>query len=496
MASQPTDPDYSRTQMNLLATDRQDLEQVLASSLLRLRQQYPASQRLVLGVSGGLDSMVLLHACHRLRALADQGRADQGQAQRRPAWPFTGLRVVHVNHGISAHAADWQAHCQAACRELDIAFVAHQVQVSRAAGQGLEAGARAARYEVFEQELAADEALLLAHHQDDQLETVMLRLLRAAGPRGLAGMPESRALGAGMLWRPLLTLPREQLESWAARHAVSWVEDDSNDDDRLSRNFLRQHIMPSLASHWPGWRQSVARTAALGADADEILTEVADRWLAILSPDSDRLNCVSLLNLSAALQRLVIRHWLLRETGQTPGWRLVQRVQEELLGAGEDAQPEVNWQHWQLRRFAGQLHLLEALEPVPPTPAEGYAWQPQGDGRYVARVLPGNGILRLYQAPAGSAGDQVMRFPAGECVIRYRQGGEQCALPGRPGRSLKKILQESAIPPWVRERTPLLYIDNKLAWIVGVGVCEGFQAVDEGRGWAVRWQMPSRQDHI
>lgn len=487
MGSQPTEPDYSRTQMNLLATDRQDLEQVLANSLLRLRQQYPACQRLVLGVSGGLDSMVLLHACRRILAQTDQGPS---------ALPFAGLRVVHVNHGLSVHAADWQAHCQAVCHELDIAFVAHQVRVSRVAGQGLEADARTARYEVFEQELAVDEALLLAHHQDDQLETVMLRLLRAAGPRGLAGMPESRTLGAGILWRPLLALPREQLESWAARHAVSWVEDDSNEDDRLSRNFLRQHIMPSLASHWPGWRQSVTRTAMLGADADQILGELAGQYLATLAPNGDRLACAGLQALSAASQRLVIRHWLLRETGQTPGWRLVQRVQVELLGASEDAQPEVNWQHWQLRRFAGQLHVLEALDPVPPTPAEGYAWQPQGDGRFAARVLPGNGALRLYQAPAGSARDQVMRFPDGECVIRYRQGGEQCALPGRPRRPLKKILQESAIAPWVRERTPLVYIDNKLAWIVGVGVCEGFQAVDEGAGWAVRWQMPSRQDHI
>ncbi len=479
--SHPTEPDISRMQLNLLATDRHGLEQALASSLLRLRQQYPACQRLVLGLSGGLDSMVLLHACRRVLA----------------ASPFAALRVVHVNHGISVHAADWQSHCQAVCHELDIVFAAHQVNVSRAPGQGLEARARASRYAVFEQELAADEALLLAHHQDDQLETVMLRLLRAAGPRGLAGMPESRPLGAGILWRPLLALPREQLERWAAVHAVRWVEDDSNSDDSLSRNFLRHRIMPLLASHWSGWRQSVARTAALGADADSVLRELADELLALLSPaDSDRLSCTGLQALSAARQRLVLRHWLLRETGQTPGWRLVQRVQDELLGAGDDAQPEINWHHWQLRRFADQLYVLEALEPVPPAPAQGYVWQAQGDGRFVALVLPGNGAVRLYLAPAGSARDQRMRLPDGECVVRYRQGGEQCALPGRPRRSLKKILQESAIPPWVRERTPLLYIDNKLAWIVGVGVCEGFQVVDEGTGWAVRWQMPSRQDHI
>lgn len=482
--SSTDDTEYSREQLSLQDADRQDLERVLASSLLRLQQQYPGCRRLLLGVSGGMDSMVLLHVCQRLH--------------ERQALAFAGLRVVHVNHGISVHAAQWQAHCQTVCEQLSIDFIAHQVSVQRAPGQSLEAEARTARYAVFEQELQADEALLMAHHQDDQLETVLMRLLRAAGPRGLAGMPESRALGAGVLWRPWLAVPRVQLAAWAAVNAVCWVEDDSNHDDSLSRNYLRHHIMPLLAAHWSGWRQSVSRTAALGADADSVLQELAEQLLAVLSPtDNDQLSAQGLRGLSAARQRLVIRHWLQRETGLSPGWRLVQRVQDELLGAADDAQPQINWQHWQLRRFRDQLYLLAVLEPVPDTPAGGYLWQPQADGRLVARVLPGNGSLRLHQMPVGVKRERpAMRFPAGECVIRYRRGGEECALPGRPVRALKKILQESAVPPWVRERTPLLYIDNKLAWIVGVGVCDGFQVVDEGAGWAVSWQMPSRQDHI
>ncbi|MEX0738377.1 MAG: tRNA lysidine(34) synthetase TilS [Pseudohongiella sp.] len=482
MTDSTADTDYSREQTSLHETAHQNPVEVLVSALLRLHQQQPACRRLLLGVSGGLDSMVLLHACHQLHA------------QQR--LPFAGLRVVHVNHGISAHADAWQAHCLAVCRALDVDCVAHRVTVQRAPGQSPEAVARDARYQVFAQELAADEALLLAHHQDDQLETVLLRLLRAAGPRGLAGMPESRALGAGVLWRPLLAATRAQLAGWARANALQWHDDDSNGDDSLSRNYLRHRLMPTLAEHWPGWRQSVARTAALGADADLILSELAGQLLLTLSPpDSNRLSCAGVRNLSAARQRLVIRHWLLRETEQVPGWRLVQRVQDELLSARDDAQPQINWQHWQLRRFRDELYLIEALDDVPAQPDEGYAWRPQGDGRYVARVLPGNGSLRLYQ-PVGAQKHQVMRLPAGECVIRYRRGGEVCALPGRPQRPLKKILQESALPPWVRERTPLLYIDHKLAWIVGVGVCDGFQAVDEGAGWAVSWQTPSRQDHI
>ena len=482
MTDSSADITHSREQQSLHDTDNQDLIRVLAASLLRLRQQYPACQRLLLGVSGGLDSMVLLHACRQL--------------QRQQDLPFAGLRVVHVNHGISARADDWQRHCQRVCQQLDTDFVAHAVTVQRDPGQSLEAVARDARYAIFTQELAADEALLLAHHQDDQLETVLLRLLRAAGPRGLAGMPESRPLGAGILWRPWLAVTREQLARWAQAHTVSWCEDDSNSDERLSRNYLRHRVMPLLAEHWPGWRQSVARSAALASDADEVVRELAVQLLAGLSSEEgSRLSCAGLRDLSAARQRLVLRHWLLRATQQVPGWRLVQRIQDELLLAREEAQPQINWQHWQLRRFRDQLYVLEALDEVPATPDDGYAWRPQSDGRLVARVLPGNGSLRLIRA-GHEHRHNAMRLPTGECVVRYRRGGEQCALPGRPQRALKKILQESALPPWVRERTPLLYIDNKLAWIVGVGVCDGFQVVDEDTGWAVSWQMPSRQDHI
>lgn len=482
MTDSTADTTHSREQPSLHETDSQDLDRVLVSSLLRLQQQYPACRTLLLGVSGGMDSLVLLQACWQL--------------SQEQALPFAGMRVIHVNHGISASAAHWQAHCQMVCQKLDIEFVAHQVRVRRAAGQSLEAMARDARYEIFAQELAADEALLLGHHQDDQLETVLLRLLRAAGPRGLAGMPEGRPLGNGILWRPLLALKREQIAGWADTHALCWCEDDSNSDDSLSRNYLRRRVIPLLAKHWPGWRQSVARTAALGADADGILREVAEQLLASLSPaHSSRLSCVGLRALSAAKQRLVIRHWLLRETEQVPGWRLVQRIQDELLAARDDAQPRIDWQHWQLRRFRDELYLIEALDGIPGQPPEGYPWLPQRDGGYAARILPANGSLRLIQVTDPQQ-NGLMRLPAGQCVIRYRRGGEQCSLPGRPRRPLKKILQESALPPWVRERTPLLYVNDRLAWIVGVGVCDGFQAVDGDAGWAVSWQMPWRQDHI
>lgn len=479
MTSSDADTNYSREQQTLTQAGPQDPEKILGSSLLRLQQQYPVCRKLVVALSGGLDSMALLEACVSLQQAGEL--------------PFEGLRVIHVNHGLSRNAEDWETHCRSWCQYRQVAFYAQRVSFEREAGDSLEAIARQARYAVFEQQLGADEALLLAHHLDDQAETVLLRLLRGAGSRGLAGMPESRPLGPGVLWRPWLATSRKQIEQWAQQRSLSWVEDDSNANLTLSRNYLRHQVLPVVAEHWPGWRHSISQSAELSADADEILQEFAERELAALGATADApLPCGPVLAMTPARQRLLIRQWLLRQIGETPGRRLVQRVRQEMLGAADDAQPKIVWQHHVLRRYRGALHVTEQLDALPVTAQTSYPWRPQADGRFVARVLPGNGSLRLYQAPAPGA----MRLPQGECEIRYRQGGERCALAGRPRRALKKILQESAVPPWLRERTPLLYIDGRLAWIVGVGVCEGFQLADDETGWAVSWQMASRQDHI
>lgn len=479
MTASDADTNYSREQQTLTQAGPQDPEKILGSSLLRLHQQYPVCRKLVVALSGGLDSTALLEACVAL--------------QQAGGLPFEGLRVIHVNHGINSNADDWETHCRSWCQYRQVEFYAQRVLVNRDAGDSLEAVAREARYAVFEQQLNADEALLLAHHLDDQAETVLLRLLRGAGSRGLAGMPRSRPLGQGVLWRPWLATSRKQIERWAQQRSLRWVEDGSNTDLTLSRNYLRHQVLPLVAGHWPGWQQSISQSAELSADADEILQVFAERELAALgATDGAPLPCGPVLAMTAACQRLLIRQWLSRQVGETPGRRLIQRVRQEMLGAAEDAQPQILWHHHVLRRYRGALYVTEQLEALPVGAHISYPWQSQADGRFVALVLPGNGSLRLYRAPAPG----VMRLPQGKCEIRYRQGGERCALAGRPRRALKKILQESAVPPWLRERTPLLYIDGKLAWIVGVGVCEGFQLADDETGWAVSWQMASRQDHI
>jgi len=451
------------------------------ASLNTLKHTHPERSGLLIALSGGLDSMSLLHLCHHF-------------CEDYPQVFPQGLRVIHVNHGLSPRADFWQQHCAETCMSLGIDLVIETLDLQAETGQGLEEVARNARYAAFGRQILSHEILLLAHHQDDFAETVLLRLMRGAGPRGLAGIPLSRPVTNGILWRPLLGFSRAALEAYARHIGLQWVDDESNSDVRFSRNFLRQQIGPELSRHWPSWQKSVMRSAALCAEADQLLQEMAIEQLQQLTADQGRrLRWLTLPEMSGARQRLLIRHWLLRATALTPPWQLVQRIMDEMLAAGPDAQPEISWGKWLIRRYRDTLYLLQAGESMPREVSgseqlpllspKGLFWPRQADGRRGALVLPGNGVLRLHPVSEGG-----MRWPEGECRVRYRQGGERCALAGRPGRALKKILREADIPPWIRIRTPLLYVDGELAWIPGAGVCEGFAV--NGAGWAVVWQMP------
>ena len=457
----------------------------LLHSLKQLHEHFPHGRRLVIALSGGLDSMVLLDACCELQ----------------PEWisQFSGgVRAIHVHHGLSVNADRWLAFCEQQCAKRAICLSSIKagafVRAFCAAGDSIEEAARRARYQSFERELADDEVLLTAHHKNDQAETVLLNLLRGSGARGLSGMPVGRALGQGQLWRPLLQQSRAELEAYALSRALPCIEDESNSDVRMSRNFLRHQVLPLLASHWPAVQDTLLRTAALQADNDQLLSQLAGQYLSQHHDVAENtLHIADLLPATLAMQRLVLRHWLHNASctqasaGQWPEWQSVQTLIDGVMLASADAEPLLQWQGREIRRFRDRLFMMWPAEPLPPAPIDGFLWRQTPDGRLPVMVLPGNnGSLRLLQSREGG-----MVFPQGECRVRYRGAeGLECALAGRPRRALKKILQESDVPPWVRARTPLIFIDNQLAWIAGVGVCEGFQINNGGNGWAVNWQMP------
>jgi tRNA(Ile)-lysidine synthase len=383
---------------------------------------------LVVACSGGLDSIALLHA---LATSAQTGN-------RKP-------RAIHVHHGLHPGADDWAAHCQRACDELGVPLRIVRIEVPRDGGEGLEAAARHARHAAFEAELGDDEVLALAHHRDDQAETFLLRALRASGPDGLGAMRPWRRFGRGWLWRPLLDRPRAELLAYAQDHGLQWIDDPSNSDIAFDRNFLRQRVMPLLRERWPQADAGFARSATLCADASDLLTEDDARMLAMLraatgDDDLHSLSRAALRALAPARRARVLRHWI-ATLGLPPlPAEGVARIEHEVLDARDDAEPLFAWHGASVRGWRDLLHADRQRAPLPAD------WRFEWSGEAPA-TLPENALLQLHGAP---------RFDS-PLVIHARQGGERIALPGRShSHALKQVLQDVGVPPWLRERLPLL----------------------------------------
>jgi len=399
--------------------------------------------RLVLGLSGGLDSVVLLHV---LRGLRDQ-------------YPFE-LRAVHVHHGLSPHADDWADFCAQLCASHAVELSIHRVRIAHDDAAGIEAAARRERQRIFAA-LDAD-FLLTAHQQNDQAETLLLQLLRGAGPKGLAAMAElqRRPDWRAAQLRPLLGVTRAAILDHAQAHGLAWVDDESNQDTRYRRNALRQRVMPLLAAHFPGSSATLARAAALQAEAAELLDDLA-RLDGAAAIDGNRLDCSALARLSPSRARNLLRHFI-EQQGQTmPNARQLNEALHQLLEAKEDARVRVRLGQMEVWRFRGGTYLV----PLPPAAAAPARWQ----GEALVWV-PTAGVSVHMDAVSG-AGLKHEVLKAGEVTLGVRQGGERLRLhAGGPHRSLKNLLQEHAVPPWQRDRLPLLWCDGRLAWAAGIGL--------------------------
>lgn len=383
----------------------------------------PPAGPLAVAFSGGRDSTVLLH----LLAHAPPLRAR-------------GLRALHVDHGLRPESAGWATHCAGVCATLGVPFETRRVDVVPG-GDGPEAAARAARYAAFAQWQQPGETIVLAHHRDDQAETVLLRLLRGAGD-GLAGMRVRRPFGTGWLWRPLLHTAPADLQAYAETHALRWIEDPSNTDTRYDRNHLRAQVLPALAARWPAAAASLARSASLLATQADLLAGEDTRRLAeVQGFDPATLHLDALRGFAPAWRDRMLRAWL-ASLGLPPlPAGALATIAAEVIDAGADAEPCFAWHGAELRRWRGMLH---AGRPVPALPAD---WEARWDGR-APIALPTGQTLRL--APA-------VPFAA-PVLLRARAGGERLRLPGRDFRSeLKHVLQDLGVPPWRRPGLPLLF---------------------------------------
>ncbi|MCX7204554.1 MAG: tRNA lysidine(34) synthetase TilS [Proteobacteria bacterium] len=397
---------------------------------------------LCVGLSGGLDSIVLLHLLAALR-------------QRQPFM----LRAIHVHHGLSSHADEWAQFAADSAASLRVECQIERVSLAPYLKQGIEGAARTARYEVFARQMC--DVLLLAQHRDDQAETVLLNLLRGSGLRGLAAMPEYRRLNERMgILRPLLDISREELAEYAAQQGLAWVDDESNLDSRYDRNFLRNEIFPALRTVWPSANATLARVAAHAAEADELLQELAIADLAqCVEEGVFDLN----VDLSPLRLRNVLRFWLTQQ-----GLQLDARAFEELiriaLFAAIDAQPALVWRGRAIRRYQQKLYIT-AAEFVAMTDV-AQPWQ--------VEMRLESGVLGWRVSDIGIAPEQLIQ---GSLVLRSRVGGESLRLTADgPRRSLKQLYQEAHVPPWLRANTPLVYLNGELAAVPGLGIDAVFRA--------------------
>ncbi len=384
----------------------------------------PPSPPLLVAFSGGLDSTALLH------------RLANDPSTRRNS-----LRAAHVHHGLSAQADAWAAHCRHFCEALGVPLQVVRVDVPRDGGEGLEAAARQARYAAIRDVLRPGEVLVTAHHRDDQAETFLLRALRASGPDGLASMHAWRPFAHGWHWRPLLQTPRSALLAYAQRHGLDWIEDPSNADIDFDRNFLRQRVLPLLRERWSQANAAFARSAELNAEASELLSVEDARALATTATlDAHTLSVSALFALPAPRRARVLRLWI-RRLGLPPlPTEGLARIETELLPARTDAEARFDWHGATIRRWRDLLH-ASMLRPALPT-----AWRQDWDGR-LPLVLPDGGLLSLEGANA---------LPS-PVHAHARAGGERIVLPGRAHSStLKNVLLDLGVPPWTRDRLPLL----------------------------------------
>ena len=431
------------------------------------QSQLEDAAQILVGFSGGLDSTVLL-------ALL----CDFIPAKR--------LCAVHINHGLSDNADEWQSHAEGFCQSLGVQLRCETVSV-KGAGEGLEAAAREARYQVFSRLLQTDGLLLLGHHADDQVETVLYRLLRGSGSKGLSGIPVSRTLASGRLIRPLLQWQKTQLRSFAEQHNLNWVEDETNLQSTFDRNYLRNQVVPEIAGRWPDYAHRIGHSAQLSRDNEDLAEAVAADDLQALDIRIERGGwslCLDVFaTLSAVRQRNVLRHWPDLYQLPLPGHKIIDEIIDSVVQARKDAAPKLLSQGIRWGRFRKRLYLLTAASDYGAV-KEDLHWHieqllvmPDGS-RLSCKKMLGQGLV----------------VAAGQSVtVRTRRGGERCQPVGRQhSNSLKKLLQEFNLEPWWRDRVPLLYMGEQLVAVGDLWVCEGYQAAPNQQGIGIHWHLGSQ----
>lgn len=447
-------------------TDSAIANSIRQTMVTELALSPPSVHRYLVAYSGGLDSAVLLHA---LVSVTERAK----------------VRAVYVDHDLHPDSASWAKHCRRTCEALGIEFRALQLRLPTSNGESLEALARSARYAALAAEIDQDEALLTAHHQRDQAETMLLAALRGAGMTGLAAMPALLERGNHVLLRPLLRVPATDLQRYARAVSLEWIDDPSNADLRFDRNYLRQAILPLLRERWPGADRTLSRSAELCAEASHLLDELAVSDLGH-AVQGDRLAIEGLQALPADRQRNALRCALARLGLAMPSAAQLEAARRALLESRPDARPLAAWPGVRIRRYGKRLWFFTESTDPPAASAQPkrYTWDP-----LVVPSLQLGGSRGRLSLDLQASGGFTLPPETSKLTVAFRRGGERLRpATGARERTLKNLLQESQIVPWMRGNIPLLYAGEQLLAVGDLWINAEFAVRSGEAGVRLVWQ--------
>ena len=423
----------------------------------------PPPRQWAVAFSGGLDSTALLHALVHL----------QGAAR---------VRAIHVNHQLQPGSDQWATTCQTSAAALGVSLTVRSVQVAASGSASVEAAARAARYRALAEELVPGEILITAHHADDQLETMLLALMRGAGLRGLRGALAASPFASGTLFRPLLAVPRSDLRHWAEEQGLKWLEDPSNENTRFDRNYLRRTVLPALRARWRNAGPAASRAAEHLHDGVLLTEQLALEDVALLD-DAQRPRAAQLRALDAPRLRSLLRLLIRRARLPVPDRSRLRLLEDAVAAATPGSRHAVQWPGGEGRFYRGRLYLSA---PLP-------ASVPAASQRPLTDTCPWagwSGEVSLY--PAGAVGLPATWIRRG-LTVQYRRGGEllPAAADQRPG-TLKRLLAAARVLPWMRPYVPLLYFDGSLVAVADLWTSPAALAAEPGAAprYQVRWACP------
>ena len=435
--------------------DTRNIEAIISKEINSL-----VSKKFLLALSGGIDSVVLLDVLVNLLKESDQ------------------LRIIHINHNLNQYSDDWAQFSTQVSEKYDLPIICKSVKPKRQ-GQGLEADARELRYQSFREVIQDDEYLLTGHHQDDQMETLLYRIFRGTGIDGLSGIKRETKFGKGVLYRPMLNISREKIEEYAQLKKLKWIYDSSNDDSSYDRNFLRKDIVPSIKERWPSVEKKVSRLSVIAEQNQLLLKELAAEDVGELK-NYNHLDIQTLSGKSDPRIVNIFRFMINKNKMGIPSMQVLNKGIKILMHS-KSKSPSMTWDNNIIRRYKHKLYFLNSSLNSPNNLSTEISWDIQKTinlgknlGSIHAQFLTGDGIS-LNRCPSSLA-------------IKYRKGGEEIKPSGHKiTKSLKNLFQENNVLPWVRDKIPLIYVDQELISVGDLWFNQDYKASSNEDGFLITW---------